>query len=236
MLNSQCMAEVVDVLTPNSFKEATNDIKHSDIYGCIRSMYPTQIIDTLTITKELHKRSLSGVEVTRATIATFTNLVASTAHIQYHAFILVQEGMSEMLNNWINTKLTEAQKANELVTHTDLNHPSIIREKDFAAIRSHAAKVPDIFDRVEALRTFLATYNYKDELEELNDMSENINAKVKAIRKRMFTANILGHIKKMGHTTKQPEAIDTLVNIINEILDGTATPEIINQVHLLNRA
>ncbi len=252
---------VIDILKPNNFyyqlesplkyydeKGEARDFlgfKHAEVYKCMLEMYPRQKLDIVTLTWYMTKKyrivetNLLGYDISR-----LTDRVASSANLEFHSMILVQESILRMLNSWIENKVQEAQQAATLAgggirvpTQSIGNEmpEEVLREKDFAEIRRRIKLIPNLFDKIDALRSFFSAYGYTEELEEVEEMASNINERTNQLRAKHFQNNQLNYVRHLAKQCNYPEEagqlIDLALNIItNEI---KPSPRLVTSIHQL---
>lgn len=247
LLQENTMAMVCDILTDRNFTGVLGtyttangqevQLTNGTLYQTMLCMYPAQAIDILTVLRQLQKNHNITDPKLPNSIAQLTETVCSNHNAQQHALILVQESIADLLDNWINTKVQEASNIVAQITEADENTPALLeREKDFIASRQRLRLIPDVFDRVEALRNFFTAYGYTQELEELNQIAANINKRTRAIREKRYTSNIVRSLRHMGHKTNNGDLIDQLINTILKLTEDKASPKLthhINQLEVL---
>jgi len=94
MIDKNALNEVIDILEAECFyKEA-----HQEIYGAIKTLFAeSQPIDMLTVSTTLKKNGKLKMCGGDYAIANLTQKVASSAHIEYHARIIVQKHIQRAL-------------------------------------------------------------------------------------------------------------------------------------------
>ena len=94
MIDKNALNEVIDILNPECFyKDA-----HKEIYGAIKNLFAeSQPIDMLTVSALLRKNGKLNICGGDFGIANLTQKVASSAHIEYHARIIVQKYIQRSL-------------------------------------------------------------------------------------------------------------------------------------------
>ncbi len=88
MLESNRLAEVIEVLKPEAFYKENHQVIFSAI---MRLFAQNEPVDILTVTEELRKTGELEVAGGPYFITMLTNRIASTANIEYHARIIVQK-------------------------------------------------------------------------------------------------------------------------------------------------
>lgn len=116
-----CMPEVADLLRPEAFYV----IAHGIIWTCLADMYGRgDAIDILTVTHELKQRGQLEQAGGAYYIATLTNRVASSANVQYHTLIVLQQFLARetiRVASEASRKAYEGEDALELI-------PSLVEE------------------------------------------------------------------------------------------------------------
>ncbi|MFP5470780.1 MAG: replicative DNA helicase [Bacteroidia bacterium] len=88
MLSKEPVNDVIDILKPEAFYKDT----HQRIYAAIQELFASsEAIDILTVTNQLRKKGELDLIGGPYYISQLTNRVASTAHIETHARIIVQK-------------------------------------------------------------------------------------------------------------------------------------------------
>ena len=106
MLDNSAVNDAIDILrTPDAFY----DPKHKVIFTAIHDLFRTsQPIDLLTVTDQLRKNadleSAGGIYY----LSTLTNKVASAAHIEYHARIIIEKFIQREIIRMSNEILKDA--------------------------------------------------------------------------------------------------------------------------------
>lgn len=152
LLEPSCLNKVIDILSVKSFYKE----EHRIIYSAILSMYKNTIpIDILTITKELNNNGLLKSIGGAYYIANLTNRVASSANIEYHSRIIVQEYLKreiiEMSSEISQTTFDPSQdvfdiidKANQKlndITGNNIKSKEKTGEKIFQDLVKHIEKI-----------------------------------------------------------------------------------------------
>ncbi len=105
MLERDALAQVIDVLKPESFYVEA----HRCIYAAIRSLFErAQPVDILTVTDELRKRGELEAVGGAYAITSLTARVASAANIEYHAHIVAQKFIQRELIRICSTVIKHA--------------------------------------------------------------------------------------------------------------------------------
>lgn len=247
LVEDGAIACVVDILKPANFsgrldaafgiknaKGQLIDITYANIYAAMLEMYPQHKLDIVTLTRFLSIKYGVATGLIGYAISTLTEAVASSANLQYWAFILVQESVKDSISAWVNAKVTEVQKALEFVTD-GADNPAIQREQDFAQIRHRLLQMPDVFDQLDALRSFFSSYGYTDELEELEELASNVNTRTRAIRAQQFKNNQLNYLRHLANNCSHPVAALELVDVALRIINNEVnpSPQLINHINQL---
>ena len=88
MLDKNAVAEVIDILKPDSFYKES----HSNIFEAIQQLFhSTQPVDILTVTQQLRKNGNLEIAGGAYYITQLTNRVASAANVEFHARIVLQK-------------------------------------------------------------------------------------------------------------------------------------------------
>ncbi len=88
MLEKDALTNVIDILQPESFYKE----EHHRIFDAIRRLFSkSQPVDILTVTNELKQSGELDLVGGPYYITQLTNRVASAAHVEYHARIIVQK-------------------------------------------------------------------------------------------------------------------------------------------------
>jgi replicative DNA helicase len=234
LVDAAAVAQVIDVIKPNNFKHSIGSVKtkqqesfgitHAMVYHAVLRLYPTRSVNILGVTRELqHMYHVQEPRLLMHCVAALTDTVGNTTAITEYALVLVQESIKENVEHWVNTKVAEAQKEVQLVT-ADASDPRIQREQDFAQIRHRLQLMPDVFDQVDALRSFFKNYGYTEELEEVEAMAANINERTKQIRAKHYQNNQLNYVRHLAKQCNYPEAAEQLMELAFNIIDGTCHP------------
>jgi len=88
MLESNRLAEVIEILKPDAFYKESHQVIFSAI---IRLFAQNEPVDILTVTEELRKKGELEVAGGPYFITMLTNRIASTANIEFHARIILQK-------------------------------------------------------------------------------------------------------------------------------------------------
>jgi replicative DNA helicase len=243
MMDPTQMPVALDILKPSNFCSALGTFKskhtehctilNSMVFNAMRTLYPSRQVHVLAVVRQL-QAELEVID-TRALIHcvnSLTDRVGSTSLVEEYAFILVEESIKDSLTQWINSKVVESQKAVQFIT-AGADNPEVQREQDFAQIRHRMQLMPDVFDQVDALRSFFSNYGYADELEEVEEMASNIKTRTRQIREKLFTNNLLRSVAHLANGTQDKECIDILVQTIQRLADKKATPQLVNHINKL---
>ncbi len=94
MLEKNAVSDTMDILSPQSFY----DPKHQFIYGVIRELFNTSTpIDLLTVINQLKKNGELEAAGGVSYVSMLTTRVASTAHIEFHARIIIEKSIKREL-------------------------------------------------------------------------------------------------------------------------------------------
>lgn len=94
MLEKNAVTDTIDTLKPTSFY----DPKHQYIYGAIRELFGSSSpIDILTVVNKLKQNGELEAAGGAAYISQLTSRIASTAHVEYHARIIVEKSIKREL-------------------------------------------------------------------------------------------------------------------------------------------
>ncbi len=94
MIDKNALNEVIDILNPECFYKES----HKEIYAAIKNLFAeSQPIDMLTVSALLRKNGKLEICGGDFGIANLTQKVASSAHIEYHARIIVQKHIQRSL-------------------------------------------------------------------------------------------------------------------------------------------
>lgn len=245
LMDASTVAIAVDVLKPNNFSAAhaigrfktgrhdSFGISHADVYTSILALYPSRSVNILGVTRQLQQTfDVKDVQPLRYCVAILTDTIGGTGAFEEYSFILVQESIKDALAAWVNQKVAQAQKEVEHVT-AGAEDPRVQREQDFAQIRHRLQLMPDVFDQVDALRTFFHNYGYQDELAEVEEMASNINGRTRQIREKRFRTNQLSYVRHLAKQCNYQEAAEQLIDAALQIIDGTVhpNPKLINHIN-----
>ena len=105
MLDKDAIAEVIDVLKPESFYVE----QHQHIYEAIRELFnKAQPVDILTVTDQLRKNGKLDVAGGPFYVTRLTNRVGATAGIEYHARIISEKYILRELIRISNTIIKDS--------------------------------------------------------------------------------------------------------------------------------
>ncbi len=122
MLDRDAMAEIVDVLKPDSFYLEA----HSEIYQSMLDLFgKSQPIDILTVTEQLRKNGKLDMVGGPFYISQLTSRVGSTANIEHHARIVAEKFILRELirtsNEVIKSAYEDTTDVFDLLDHTEQN-------------------------------------------------------------------------------------------------------------------
>jgi replicative DNA helicase len=157
MLDKNAVAEVIDLLQPESFYYDS----HQKIFKAIHALFhQTQPIDILTVTQQLRKSGDLELAGGAYYITQLTNRVASAANIEYHSRIVLQKFIQRELirisSDIIKDAYEETSDVLELLDRAERNLFSIaesnIRRKyeDMHSLISKAIKEVEIASKQES--------------------------------------------------------------------------------------
>jgi replicative DNA helicase len=157
MLDKNAVAEVIDLLQPESFYYDS----HQKIFKAIHTLFhQTQPIDILTVTQQLRKSGDLELAGGAYYITQLTNRVASAANIEYHSRIVLQKFIQRELirisSDIIKDAYEETSDVLELLDRAERNLFSIaesnIRRKyeDMHSLISKAIKEVEIASKQES--------------------------------------------------------------------------------------
>jgi replicative DNA helicase len=105
MIDKKGVNEVIQILSPDVFFEQ----KHALIYRAMLNLYDKQVaIDLLTVSTELKRLNKLAIIGGDYYLISLTQKVFSSAHIEYHARIILQKYMLRMLINHSNIVIDQA--------------------------------------------------------------------------------------------------------------------------------
>lgn len=243
LMDAAAMAEVVDVLKPNNFQSRLGlfrtkrfegfGVTHANVFECMLRLYPSRSVNIMSVAAELQiEHEVLDYGLLRYMVMDLTDTVGSTVVVWEYAFILVQESIRQAITGWVNKKLDEAQRMVVDLITVDATDPRILRELDFAQIRHRLQQMPDVFDQVDALRTFFTSYGYAEELAELEEMADNINARTRQIREQRFKNNQLNYLRHLAKNCQQPEAAMELVDLALAVINNELVPSVQLRNHI----
>lgn len=105
MLEKDALTTVIDVLKPECFyKDA-----HQYIYTCVANLFQkSEPVDILTVTNELRKEGKLEIVGGAYYVSQLTSRMVSSAHIEYHARIIVQKYLQRKLIEISSTIIKDA--------------------------------------------------------------------------------------------------------------------------------
>lgn len=120
MIDKKGVDEIIDVLFPEVFYR----IQHQTIYGIIQKLFnATQPIDLLTVSNELRKEGKLDLVGGEYYLIQLTQRVSSSAHIEYHARILIEKfvlrQLIEISSNIIDKSYDETTDVFELLDFSE---------------------------------------------------------------------------------------------------------------------
>ncbi|MBN8703993.1 MAG: replicative DNA helicase [Bacteroidetes bacterium] len=128
MLEKDALTNVVDILHPESFYKD----EHQRIYGAIQELFSkSQPVDILTVTNTLKQRGELELVGGAYFITQLTNRVASAAHVEYHARIIIQKYIQRelirMATETIKNAYDETTDVFDLLDDAEKNLYSIVQ-------------------------------------------------------------------------------------------------------------
>lgn len=106
MIDANALNNAIDILKT---KEAFYDPKHQMIYEAIATLYnSTTPVDMLTVTEQLRKLGTLETAGGAYYISTLTNKIASAAHVEHHARIVVEKYIQREIISISNDILRDA--------------------------------------------------------------------------------------------------------------------------------
>jgi len=141
MLEKNALAEVIDILRPESFYKEP----HQKIYEAIHSLFQqTSPIDLLTVTAELRKMGALEMAGGAYYLSQLTDRVVSAANIEYHARIIsqkhIQRELIEVSTEIINASYDETSDIFDLLDHAERSLFDIAQSN----LRRDSRKMEDI--------------------------------------------------------------------------------------------
>ena len=228
MLEKDAFSEVSELLKPESFYEHT----HQLIFTAIRDLYIKQNpVDMITVTEQL-KRMGCLDEVGGATrIAELTSMVASTAHLVFHAQIIAQKFLARELIRFASD--VEQKAYDETIDVDDLMQEAEGSLFDISQrnVKKDAMQINPIIK--EALEMMQQAYNKKDgmsgiptgfhDLDKITSGWQKSDLVIIAARPAMGkTAFVLSMAKNMAINYKIPVALFSLemsnVQLVNRLI------------------
>lgn len=160
---SQKIHEIIHVVTHKNFKNPS----YSKIYKVIESMYGVAPIDLVTVAFKIREAYPNASTELNFLASSAVNYVGSTANVYYHAFILLQEDITEKLYDLLNKIRQEFPLSAE----------------DTKSIMLHiAGKTIDVFEVLELALEFYQKKEMEAEYEMLKEFENNILKKIKQIK------------------------------------------------------
>ncbi|MGM9796541.1 MAG: replicative DNA helicase [Parabacteroides sp.] len=228
MLEKDAFSEVSELLKPESFYEHA----HQLIFTAIRDLYIKQNpVDMITVTEQL-KRMGCLDEVGGATrIAELTSMVASTAHLVFHAQIIAQKFLARELIRFASD--VEQKAYDETIDVDDLMQEAEGSLFDISQrnVKKDAMQINPIIK--EALEMMQQAYNKKDgmsgiptgfhDLDKITSGWQKSDLVIIAARPAMGkTAFVLSMAKNMAINYKIPVALFSLemsnVQLVNRLI------------------
>lgn len=159
MLEKDALTTVIDILKPDSFyKEA-----HSEIYTAIVELFNnSEPIDLLTVTNQLRKNGKLEFAGGAYYITELTTKVNSSANVEYHARIIVQQAIKRQLIRISSVIQQEAyEDTTDVFTLLDRSEQALFEISE-ANIRKNYADMKSILH--EAIAEIEAKKKHKDGL------------------------------------------------------------------------
>jgi len=106
MLDNNAVNDAIDILrTPDAFY----DPKHRSIFEAIHGLFRnSQVVDLLTVTEQLRKNGELEIAGGAYYLSSLTNKVASAAHVEYHARIIIEKFIQREIIRMSNEILKDA--------------------------------------------------------------------------------------------------------------------------------
>lgn len=159
MLEKDALTTVIDILKPDSFyKEA-----HAEIYSAIVELFNnSEPVDLLTVTNKLRKRGKLEFAGGAYYITELTTKVNSSANIEYHARIIVQQAIKRKLIKLASEIQQDAYEDTTDVFHLLDRSEQALFEISESNIRKNVADMRSIMK--EAVTELEAKKKHKDGL------------------------------------------------------------------------
>lgn len=188
-----------------NFKNFTpsNSYDHQVIFKAIEALYPCSPIDLLTVTHKINNQDYAYY------LAECSSKVSSAAHLRYHAFILLQLSMRDVLIERLNKA-----NGNEFSLSTKVAINEIIDEcLDYSR---------DILDIYEKAPIHLANIGAEESLvKEITNLKIGLSEKVIKIKKQAHIDSLFANMQRIPEIILDSKAQlcqDHLVNLIKGIL------------------
>lgn len=205
------------ILSPQNFAnylEADNRI----IWDTLEKMYPSIPIDLITITSKLY--DWHGIDYS-SVLAGYTERIASTYHIRYHAILLLELDLRIKLSKILNNQL-EKSKANENFEKAGEIHQMI---KYIENTKN------DLFDTIQGASRYLESLGYSEEFKAVNNLISFLPDKLVKIREDSQIETCINHLSKISNMRPEFEPLlDGLIGAIKKVLQtDDINQSIINQ-------
>lgn len=163
VLSSYKLHEIIHVVSHKNFKNPY----YAKIYKVIEAMYGTAPVDPITVAYKVREAYPGESADINHYMNTAISFVSTTANVYHHAFILLQEDITEKLYDLLNKIRQEFPLSAE----------------DTKSIMLHiAGKTIDIFDVLELALEFYQKKEMEGEYEMLKEFEGNLLTKIKQIK------------------------------------------------------
>ena len=195
-------ARVAGVLTSKNFT-ASNTYNNQAIFKAIEALYPNSPIDIITVNNKVNKPYYAHY------LASCSSRVSSIANIRYHAFLLLQLSMRDVLIEKLNTT-----NGKEFSISTKATINEIIDE-----CLDHSNDILDIYDKVPI---HLKNLNTEESLiKEFTNLKNDLYEKAIRIKKQAHIDCLFNNLQILSEVTldsKSKLCMTHLINVIKGIL------------------
>lgn len=162
-------AEVKQVLNPQNFK-VYEYLDHQKVWQALGEMWEQRIpIDLITVTHYLHRHGESRALLAHS-LSTLTNRISSNAHLEYHAFILLEY---DIMEKFCDLLLSIGSRADNAV------HKAAVMD----CYENMCTLDFDLFDGLQTCKEYLTKIELEELLlQELNEFMSAFEKKVEFIK------------------------------------------------------
>ena len=196
---------VGSILSPQNFSNYP-DVDNRIIWQTIEKMHPCTPIDLITVRSNVY--DWHGLNYSWL-LTTYTNQVASTQHLRYHAILLLEIDIRAKLMSVL------ARLSEKAIKDEAFNKAVEIRQ-----VQDHVKnKSIDLFDVIRTASYFLKGMGYNDEYEAIDSLVGYLPEKIIKVRRKSQIDSCISNLARISDIRPEYSSIiEKLTEAIHKVL------------------